>query len=202
MTALKVLAAVLLALFLLWRVRAGGSVEYSREGVLVRARVGAFWFRIFPAKGAKKEKEKKATQTEQPPAKKGGGLGPVKDLLPLACQAAGELKRRIRIDMLLLELTFAGSDPASTAMAFGYSNAAIGMLLPLFEHNFNVKEHRVRTAMDFTGKEPTVYIYAAFSARIGQLVSFALRYGWKLLRLGLNGKTEQKTPQNMKKEAS
>ena len=59
----------------------------------------------------------------------------------------------------------------------------------------------MRTAMDFTAKEPIVYIYAAFSARIGQLVSFALRFGWKFLKIYLRNKNRQKVQKNAKKEA-
>ena len=182
MTALKIVLGILLVLFLLGQIRVGGSGEYSQEGVLVRVRLGPAWIQVFPIKGEKKEKppkEKKEKQKKkdgkEAPSKKGGPWGLIRDVLPVACQAAGELKRRIRIDKLLLDFTAGGPDAANTAMMFGYSNAAVGMLLPLFEHNFNVKERRVRTAMDFTGKEPVIYIYAAFSARIGQLVSFALR---------------------------
>ncbi len=211
MTALKVLLVILLVLFLLGRIRVGGSGEYSQEGVFVRVRVGAFRFQVFPLKGEKKEKapkepeekkKKPPQEPEEPAAKKGGTLGLVKALLPLACEAAGELKERIRIDKLLLDFVAGGLDPANTAMLFGYSNGAVGMLLPLFEHNFNVKERRVRTAMDFTAKEPTVYIYAAFSARIGQLVSFALRFGLKFLKIYMTYKKQQKAQQNVKKEAS
>ncbi len=208
MTAWKILLVILLILFLLGLIRVGGSGEYSQEGVLVRIRVGPFWIRVFPLKEKKEEKrpkpKKKKPKKEEPEegqTKKGGPWGLIKDLLPVVCQAAGELKRRIRIDRLLLDYTAGGPDPANTAMMFGYSNAAVGMLLPLFEHNFNVKERRVRTAMDFNGKEPVIYIYAAFSARLGQLVSLFLRLGWRTLRLYLKHKKQTKGNINHKKEA-
>lgn len=205
MTALKILLAIFLVLFLLGWIRVGGSAEYSREGLLVQVRIGAVWIRVFPmrekAEEKKPKKEKKQKQAKEPEAKKGGTLTLVKELLPMACEAAGELKRRIRIDKLLLDFVSGGPNAANTAMIFGYSNAAVGMLLPLFEHNFNVKERRVRTAMDFTAREPVVYIYAAFSARIGQLVSFALRFGWKFLKAYLRNKDREKAQQNAKKEA-
>lgn len=208
MTAWKILLVILLILFLLGLIRVGGSGEYSQEGVLVRIRVGPFWIRVFPLKEKKEEKrpkpKKKKPKKEEPEegqTKKGGPWGLIKDLLPVVCQAAGELKRRIRIDRLLLDYTAGGPDPANTAMMFGYSNAAVGMLLPLFEHNFNVKERRVRTAMDFNGKEPVIYIYAAFSARLGQLVSLFLRLGWRTLRLYLKHKKQTKGNIIHKKEA-
>lgn len=198
MTAVKVLLILLLVLLALSLLRVGGDVEYDRDGVRVRLRIGAIRVQVFPLK--KKENTAKDTpETKKPtnePPKKGGRLALVKELLPLICQAAGELKRQICIDVLRLDFVAGGSDPVRTAMLFGYSNAVAGMVLPLFEQNFNVKERRVRTAMDFNAGEPTIYIYVAFSARAGQLVSFVLRFGWKFLNI------YQKNKGNPEKEAN
>lgn len=203
MTALKVLAVVLLVLFLLGLLRVGGGGEYSAQGLTAWLKLGPFQIKVFPLK--KKEKKKKPSKTKkaqpkpQKPAeekpKQGGTLTQVREFLPLICEAAGALKRRIRIDKLYLDYTLPGKeDAAAAAMRFGYSNAAMGMILPLFEQNFNVKERRVRTAVDFNADSPKIYVYAVISARLGQLVSFALRFGWKFLMV------YQKT-KNPKKEA-
>lgn len=195
MTALKVLLVILLVLFLLGRIRVGGDGEYSADGLFVRVRVGPISVRVFPLKkkGEKKPVKKKkksapptqsgegekAQEPEKP--KKGGTLDLVKAGLPLVGEAAGELKERIRIDLLCMDLLFGGTDAAQTAILFGMSNALIAPLLAVFQQNFEVKEHRVRTAVDFNEKTITLYLRAAFSARIGQLLSFALRFGWKFL---------------------
>lgn len=194
MTALKVLLVILLVLFLLGRIRVGGDGEYSADGLFVRVRVGPISVRVFPLKkkgekkpAKKKEKATKAARAgaeeEQEPEKpkKGGALDLVKAGLPLVGEAAGELKERIRIDLLRMDLLFGGTDAAQTAILFGMSNALIAPLLAVFQQNFEVKEHRVRTAVDFNEKTITLYLRAAFSARIGQLLSFALRFGWKFL---------------------
>lgn len=145
------------------------------------------------AKKAKEESQKaKSGQTDEPqqqPSKVGGTLKLVKQYLPLVGEAAGGLKRRTRVDRLNVDFVAAGGDdPASAAMSFGYSSATYSIIWPIFEQNFTVKEHRFRTAVDFQAKEPLVYIYAAFSARLGQLVSFALILGWKFLKLYQSGK--------------
>lgn len=199
MTAWKILAGLLIAFFLLGRIRVGGEAEYGEMGLLVQIRAGFLRFQIFPrekkketeeAPSPKKKKkpagEKKATsqETEAAPAeKKGGPLELVKRYLPLVCQAAGELKRRIRIDRLYLDLTVASGDAAGTAMAYGYANMAMGMIWPMIEQNFEVKDPRLHTGLDFTARSTAVYLNAAFSARLGQLVSFGLRFGWKGLRI-------------------
>ncbi len=197
MTALKVLLVLLLLLFLLSLIRVGGVVEYSADGLTVKARVGAFRFQVLP--GRKKEKppkekaapkKKKGSEAakagakpEEDKPKAGGPLRLVKAALPLVGEAAGALKRRIRIDRLLLRLTLAGAeDAAGAAMNYGYANMLIGMIWPIFAYNFEVKDYHLHTAVDFQAREPTVWLRAAFSARVGQVVSFALRFGIKFFK--------------------
>jgi len=209
MTALKVLLVILLILFLIGLVRVGGSVEYSADGLLVKLRAGRLCFQIFPWKKPEKpqktkpKSDRKKAKSEpkneendqKSPTKKGGALELVKMALPLVGEAAGALKRRIRIDRLFLDLTAGGRDAAVVAQTFGYANAAIGTILPIFQHNFDLKEYRVRTNIDFTAPAPIIYLNAAVSARIGQLVSFAIILGCKALRVYLAYKRQVKARQ-------
>ena len=199
MTGLKILAGVLFVLFLLAMIRAGGSIEYSAAGVEIQLRVGVIRIHIYPRKEKedRKKGKKKTAKEESDRPKAGGSLKQLKRYLPLIGQAAGELKRKIRIDSLDLDLIAGGSDAAGTAMLFGYSNMAIGMLWPIFEQNFHVKEHRFRMAADFSAETTTVYAYVTFSARIGQLLCFSVRYGWKFIKLYLKERKNVKS----KKEA-
>lgn len=48
MTALKVVATLLLCLFLLGLIRVGGGGEYSAEGFRAWLRIGAFHISLFP----------------------------------------------------------------------------------------------------------------------------------------------------------
>lgn len=202
MTGLKILAGVVLALFLLARVRLGGEMEYSSEGLLVKVRIGWLRFSVFPGKKDKREKKpsrkrEKSPEEKEPKQKSGGSLELVKRFLPLAGQAAGELKRKIRIDRLHLDLTVTAENAAGAAMAYGYANMALGMLWPVIEQNFEVKDPKLRTGVDFTSPNPAIYIRAAFSARLGQLVSFGVRFGWKAIRIYLQSRENTK----MQKEA-
>ncbi len=209
MTALKVLLVILLVLFLIGLVRVGGSVEYSAAGLFVHLRVGQLKFQIFPLKKPetdkksppkKREKKAKSDQKNEEidqkiPEKKGGKFELVKMALPLVGEAAGALKRRIRIDKLFLDLTAGGRDAAMAAQTFGYANAAIGTILPIFQHNFDLKEYRVRTDIDFTAPAPKIYLNAAISARVGQLVSFGILLGCKALRVYLAYRKQVKARQ-------
>lgn len=199
MTGWYIAAGVLLVLILLGLVRVGGEAEYGETGLRVKLRAGWFRFQVFPAKKPKEEKppkpkKKKAKQeTTEEPQKRGGSLSLVRAYLPLIGEAAGELKRKICIDRLDIVFCSAAADAADAAMAFGYANMAFGMVWPILEQNFKVREHRFQTAVDFQAEEPELYLKAAFSARLGQLVSFACRFGWKAFRVYRRTVKTQKT---------
>ena len=82
------------------------------------------------------------------------------------------------------------------ALSFGGVNAAIGMIWPLLENNFNIGDRRIRTKVDFNLTEPEAYLYASFSLRVGQAVALALRLGIRFLKLW-SGRNQEQT----KKEA-
>ena len=67
-------------------------------------------------------------------------------------------------------------------LLFGGANAAVGMIWPLVEQNFNVKERRIRTRVDFTAQRPDAALSAAATLTAAQALSLALRLAvgfWK-----------------------
>lgn len=198
MNALKILLAVFLILFFLSLIRVGGEAEYSADGAIVRLRVGAFHFQIYPLRRPRRGKKakkahKKSEKTEtEPEPKPGAPLALVRRFLPLVGEAAGALKRRIRIDRLFLDVTAGGRDAAAAALSFGRINGVVGMIWPIFEQNFDVRNHRIRTAVDYQAKGLTVSLNVAFSARLGQLISFAVRYGLKFFTCYRSAKSAPK----------
>lgn len=198
MTGWIVLGGILLALFLISLIRVGGLAEYSKDGMEAKVKIGPVRLTVYPMKKRKGKTKKKKGEIvkkeaeEEPPTKPGGGWEQFKRYLPLFADAAGRFKQKIRIDRLCLDFIAAASDPAQAAMEYGYANAAVGMIWPLFENNFKVKERRIRTAVDFQTATPTVYIYAALSLTIGQAVALGLRLMIKLLRITSEIKSEQK----------
>ena len=194
---------ILAVLMLLAMVRVGGAAEFSAGGMIVWVRAGGFRWKVYPKKKRKEKETRKARKAkpekegEAPRHKPGGAIETLRRFLPLIGEAAGELKRRIRIDTLHLDFVAAAPDAAMAAMAFGGANAAVGMIWPIFEQNFDIRDHRIRTTVDFQAGKPMVYLYAAFSGRIGQFVSFGARYAVKCLRIYQSGKR----PANTQKEA-
>ena len=191
MTFLKVLLIVLLVLWLISLIRVGGRVKYGEAGLFVTVLAGPFRIQILPAK-PKKQKPKKEKKPRKPPAQaekhkkeppegRPGTLSRLMKLLPIVGQACGSLKRKIRIDDLELELIWGGSDPAAIALGYGQANAALGMLWPIFDHNFRVKRHSFKIGMDYNRTQPAVELQAAVTMTIGQAVVLGVHYGVKAL---------------------
>lgn len=198
MTFWKVLLVILAVLWLISLIRIGGRVCYGQAGLFVSALAGPFKMQIFPGKPKrekkprKKEKPKKEQKAKRTPAqaekhkkepKEGqpGTLSRLMQLLPVVGQACGSLKRKIRIDDLQLELIWGGSNAAAIALGYGQANAALGMLWPVFAHNFKVKRHSFQIGMDYNADQPMVELQAAVTITVGQAVTLGMRYGVKAL---------------------
>ena len=195
MKALFVLAVLVLILLLLGQVRVGGRAEFNEKGFFLWIRLGRFKLKILPAgpkeekigkpKKPKKEKEPKKPKKEKPPTplpeKIGGALEYAQALLPVALEAAKGMWRGLRVDVLELELTAGGSDPADAAMLYGQANAALGALWHPLTRAFHVKDGTARVKLDFDAPGTTLYGQAALSIKIGTLVWIGLGAGWKAL---------------------
>ena len=190
MTFLKVLLVILLVLWLISLIRVGGRVRYGQAGLFVTALAGPLRIQLIPMKEKPEKKKKKREKapkaehiTERRPKPEGqpGTLSRLMQLLPVAAEAAGRLKRKIRIDDLDLAIVWGGTDAAAVALGYGRANAALGMIWPLFDHNFKVRRHAFRVGLDYGRTEPGVELTAAATMTIGQIVSLSVRYGVKAL---------------------
>lgn len=207
-------AIVLAVIVLIALLRFSVSVEYSSEGFIVTGRAVFFRFAFYPAKeeteekAKKKEKKrekkdkkkekkkdrelKKKKAEEGPEEKKPGTLKTVLDLLPAILKGLGRLRRRLLVKKLTLRLALANEDPYKAAMTYGYSNAAIGTVLPLLDRGFRIKRRDFRTAVDFEASEHHIYIYAAISIAVWEAIYITLAIVPALLRiLGKNKSTRK-----------
>ncbi len=208
MKALFVLAVVVLALLLVGQIRLGGRAEFNAQGFFLWIRLGRFQIKLLPMKQKRekttpqkpkeptKKKEPKRPKKERPPAplteKLGGALEYAQALLPVGLEAAKGLWRGLRVDVLELELTAGGSDPADAAMLYGRANAALGALWRPLTKAFHVKDGTARVKLDFDAPGTTVYGQAALSIKIGTVVWIGLRAGWKALLGALAAKKRLK----------
>ena len=191
MKAVFILAVVVLVLLLIGQVRVGGRAEFNAQGFFLWIRLGRFQIKILPMKPKEKKpakpkqpKEKKPKKAKPPtplPEKIGGALEYAQTLLPVALKAAKRMWHGLRVDVLELELTAGGSDPADTAMLYGQANAALGALWVPLTKAFHVKDGTARVKLDFDAPGTTVYGQASLSVKIGTAVWIGLRAGMAAL---------------------
>ena len=116
MRPLLILALIAAVLVLLSLIRLGVWASY-RSGVLtLRGKVGPVKLTILPQKEKKpaKKKPKPEKSAEDKPKKQPKELlALARRALPVALEAAGRLKRKIRVDRLFLDVTVGGEDPAA-----------------------------------------------------------------------------------------
>ena len=185
MTALIVLAAVVVVLLLIGQIRLGGRISYGEDGFGAEVFVGPARIKLFPADKAKEKDRKRKSPPKEPKkddsGERPGTVGRVLELLPAISEAAGGVKRRIRIDHLTLTVIWGAEDAASAAIGYGRANALLGMIWPMIDNNFKVKEWDFRADVDYGREEPALTADAAISMTVGQLISFALHHGVKIL---------------------
>ena len=199
MTALLVMGIIVLILLGISMVRVGASADYSDGGLTARVRVGPLGIPVYPPKKKPEAKEARPPRTEKPaarpPAKQPAPLGEklslVRRIIPVACRAAGRLKRKVRIDRLEVKLiTAGGADAARGAIQFGQAAAALANLKVLLENSFQMKEYRFYTNVDFSRTEPEVCLRGAVSMTVGQCAALGVRTGAELLRVYLRHQKE------------
>lgn len=184
---------ILLALFLIGRLRVGARIRYSPVGLILAVIVGPARFRVFPVKekpkkaGMKREKrserrrEKDLQNVAARKPERPGTLSRVMKLLPVMAEAAGALRRKILIHHLNLKVIWGAPDAAAAAIGFGRAYALLGMIWPIFDHNFHVRQHDFQVEVDYEADRPEVAVDLALTMTVGQAVAFVLHYGGKTL---------------------
>ncbi len=204
------LLIILAVLFLLSLLPLGAKVLYREGGFTLSVKVGPFLFRVFPLdkekrekKGKKKEKkpkkqEDKPSEETPPTPKKGGSLTLVKEYLPLIKPTLSKIRRRLIIEDVELQVTWAAADPASAALGFGYASAALETLWNVISSNFKVKKHRLGCDVDFDAREPTVYLDATLTMTLGRMITLVVPL---LIRVFvIYRRVTKQTPESTRKE--
>lgn len=190
MTGWIVLIVILAVLFLISLIRLGGRAKYGPEGFRFFVMAGPMTVQLIPAgrknkektaKPAKEKKSKPVSDEKKPGKEKSGTVGRILKLLPTVAETAGALKRKIRIDHLVLTVIWGAEDAAAAALGYGKANALLGMIWPLLDNNFKVKKCEWNVDVDYGRSEPEFTADAVITITIGQLISFIFHYGAKLL---------------------
>lgn len=191
-----ILLLILLALILLVAfLRIGAEAGYDETGPWLTAFIGPKALRLYPAdrekaarKAAKKEEKarkkaakepEKETEKGKKPDSQGGTLSLVWDLLPAIGEAVGSFRRKVRVDALVMDLTWGEEDPADAAIHYGWAWAATETLLSFLEANFVVKHRDIALHLDYQREEPLLYVRGKLSLTVGQLLKIALPLAWR-----------------------
>lgn len=182
-----ILLLALLALYLIGRLRLGARVKYDAAGLAAWVLAGPVRVRVWPAReraGQEKKRPGRAKREKPSPERPGGGPGTLErvlDLLPVVGEAAGALRRKMVVNELEIEVVWGASSAAAAAIGYGRAHAALGMIWPIFEHNFRVKRHRFQVDVDYAAQRPEAAVDLKLTMTLGQALAFALRYGGKAL---------------------
>ena len=170
----------------------GASVLYDADGPRVRIVAGPVKIQVFPMKKkpkkdkTKKEKpkkeQKKPTQAgeEQKPFPKPKTGGSWTDFLPLVqvvLDLLNDLRRKLRVNHLLLHLTLAGDDPCDLAVNYGRTNASLAALIAQLERVLVIQKRDVHVDCDFTANETVILARLDLTITLGRILSIAVRYG-------------------------
>ena len=162
---------------------------YDADGLVLSFLLSAVKIRIYPSKKPKPaEKEKQKPQKTAPtgkPAKKekrGGKLSAFKPLLDIAWKFLGDLRRKIRVKRLEMNLVMAADDPCDLAVNYGKAWTAVGSLMPLLESIFTIKKRNVQVQCDFTADVPRIFVRLDVTITVGRLVILAVKYGIPFIR--------------------
>jgi hypothetical protein len=161
MIALGIAAA---AVGVLTCLRIGVIAEYDEGELTLNARVGFVRLRLIPpprGRGAGGRKRGRGADA----------LKALPDIVPGALRTLGRLRRKLLVKRLVVSYSVPGADdPASAAIAFAVASACAAPLVGLIDGAFRVKRREVTAGLDFCASEPRVYINAAVSVALWELV--------------------------------
>lgn len=200
-----VLGIVLAVFVLIGCIPVGVDASYHENALALQLKIGLFTMQVLPAK----PKKKKAVSSKKKSAAKKPDAKPVRTkkqlqmpkltlqdilaLADLACDTLGNLRRKLRVEVLVLHVTLGGSDPAKAAILYGRAWALIGMLNPKLEQLFVIKKRDIQPVLDYNEKETKIDAHLALTITIGRAVSLAARAGVRFLKLWLNKKKAVQT---------
>mgnify|MGYP001261976234 CR=1 FL=1 len=122
MSGWAVFGIVLAVFVLIGCIPVGVDASYRENGLALRLKIGLFKLQVLPAKEKKKPKPKakkpaanKLDAKPEKPKKQGSmpklTLSDILALADLACDMLGNLRRKLRVEVLVLHVTLDGSNP-------------------------------------------------------------------------------------------
>ena len=202
MSGWAVFGMVLAVFVLIGCIPVGVDASYRGNELALRLKIGLLKLQVLPAK-EKKKKPKETQKAKKIVAKKPDAkpekpkkqvsmpkltLSDILALADLACDTLGNLRRKLRVEVLVLHVTLDGSDPAKAAILYGRVWAALGALTPKLEQLFVIKKRDIQPILDYNEKEMKLDAQLVLTITIGRAICLALRALVRFLKLWLNKK--------------
>jgi len=196
---LKAFVIVILIFTVLLLIPLGVDCGYSGGKLVFGIRLGFFNIRLYPGKltnrkpRARKKKPVKKKQSQGYTKKEKVPLDK-KELFDLirTLKVLARLRRKLHVDYLRIRYTFATDDPFNTAMSFGYSSAALGAIMPLFENAFDIGERDIGTSFDFLSDKPVFDCWITLTIQVWEVFYVAIAIGIDYLKIKLKHKREDR----------
>ena len=177
---------LLLASIPFWPV--GLVAVYRDSGLEIAIRLGFLRFKLDPEGSTLKDlivpvlKKEAEILVATIKAKKEEG-GKLSDLLPLLnaiWKLLGDLRKKVRVKRLDMNLTLAGGDPCDLALNYGKAWIAVGNIISFLENFLIIKKRNVQVNSDFLGDTTRIYLKVFANMTIWRLFSLLLKYGLPL----------------------
>ena len=170
----------------------GVSALYDSEGPRVSILAGPVRIPVLPGKKkdkkTKPKREKKKTDSKAKPAQqskketKGGSLTDFMPLVRLVLEFMGDFRRKLRVNVLEVNLVLAGSDPCNLAVNYGKACAALGNLWPRLEELFVIQKRDVKIQCDFAADKTLVTARLDLTITLARVFSVGARYGYRAIK--------------------
>lgn len=182
------LIAAMILLLIYWT-PVGIYAAYDASGVTLQLRIGPFRGVLYPRSGSKKKKritkKSSAEQVKQATGKtqkkKGNSLGEFLPLLRLVLDLLVDLKCKLRMNLLELQVNLGGGDPCDLALNYGRTWAAVGTLVPQLERFFVIKKREIRISCDFNSTQTQIDAGALITITVGRVICLLGYHGFRLL---------------------
>ena len=123
------------------------------------------------AKVVTQKAKKAATQ------KDGGELSQFWPFLEALGKLLNDLRKKIRVNKLDLDLVMGGDDPCNLALSYGKAWAAVGNIMPAREQIFVIRKRDVQVHCDFMAATTKLYLKIRATMALYRLVSLLVQYG-------------------------
>ena len=180
---------ILLAFFPL-----GISLRYRQEKLTLQLRLAGIRIplnldRLLSGKEEKKTQPEKnqsaaeaAPQTPKPKRDLKKTYERLKPWISLGLDFLGDLRRKLRIDHLDLNLVLGCEDPCDLAILYGSTCAAMGNIIAYLERILNIRKRDIQVQCDFEDTKTRAEARLELSITLGRALVLLVGYGIRALR--------------------